>query len=296
MRKSLVLAVIFQFLLFNASFAQSVESLVASGNEVLTPQKVGTEDMIPVFADDIAEGEYSVETESSSSMFRIVAAKIIVKSDESGSGSIRANITLSGKSYTKLFLGTALDAASAGGTDDIPFSQNENGSYCFEFPLEALNSSIKCAAFSSKKQKWYDRDILFDASSLPEESIFISPKKQQKIALKDGLYKINVKLSGGSGRAFVKSPAYITVKDGLATAELEWSSANYDYMKVNRSRFDVNQKNLEKGGNSTFEIPVYVFDKKMPVTADTVAMSKSHEIHYWLEFDSKSAKKTKKKK
>ena len=39
-------------------------------------------------------------------------------------------------------------------------------------------------------------------------------------------------------------------------------------------------------GNSTFTIPVTVFDWKMPVTADTTAMSTPHEIDYSLSFDS----------
>ena len=39
-------------------------------------------------------------------------------------------------------------------------------------------------------------------------------------------------------------------------------------------------------GNSTFTIPVSGFDWKMPVTADTTAMSTPHEIDYSLYFDS----------
>ena len=292
MRKDFVFALLFSVF----SFQFSIFPQVASGSEVLTPSKVGSEDMLTVFADDIAEGEYIVDSESSSSMFRIAEAKIFVKSNQDGKSSMKAKITLGGKSYTKLFLGTALQASQANGNGDIPFSEDENGAYFFEFPISALNSSIKCAAFSKNKKKWYDRDILFDASSIPEDAIFVSPKAQQKIALKDGFYKINVKLYGGSGKASLKSPAYITVKNGLAVAEIEWGSANYDYMKVNRERYDVDAKILDKGGNSTFTIPVFSFDKKMPVTADTLAMSKSHEIHYWLEFDSKSAKKAKKRK
>lgn len=37
-------------------------------------------------------------------------------------------------------------------------------------------------------------------------------------------------------------------------------------------------------GNSTFEIPVSVFDKKMTVIADTTAMGTPHEIEYTLTF------------
>ena len=41
-------------------------------------------------------------------------------------------------------------------------------------------------------------------------------------------------------------------------------------------------------GNSVFEIPVSGFDWKMPVLADTTAMSTPHEIDYTLTFDSAS--------
>ena len=41
-------------------------------------------------------------------------------------------------------------------------------------------------------------------------------------------------------------------------------------------------------GNSSFEIPVTVFDQKQKVIADTTAMSVPHEIDYTLIFDSES--------
>ena len=37
-------------------------------------------------------------------------------------------------------------------------------------------------------------------------------------------------------------------------------------------------------GNSTFEIPVAALGTPLAVTADTVAMSKPHEIEYTLTF------------
>ena len=51
---------------------------------------------------------------------------------------------------------------------------------------------------------------------------------------------------------------------------------------------------VNKDGNSTFEIPVSVFDAEMEVTADTVAMSEPHEIDYTLNFDSTTAKESRK--
>ena len=80
------------------------------------------------------------------------------------------------------------------------------------------------------------------------------------------------------------SPAKVTVKDGNVTAEIIWSSSNYDFMMVNGERFDP----VNTDGNSTFEIPVTGFDYKMPVSADTTAMSTPHLIDYTLTFDSAS--------
>ena len=39
-------------------------------------------------------------------------------------------------------------------------------------------------------------------------------------------------------------------------------------------------------GGSTFEIPVTCLDVKIPVVADTVAMSEPHEIEYTILLDS----------
>ncbi|MDO4175799.1 MAG: hypothetical protein Q4D42_13655, partial [Eubacteriales bacterium] len=59
-------------------------------------------------------------------------------------------------------------------------------------------------------------------------------------------------------------------------------SSNYDYMKVDGVQYDA----VNTEGNSTFEIPVTAFDYKLPVSADTTAMSTPHEIDYTLYFDS----------
>ena len=109
----------------------------------------------------------------------------------------------------------------------------------------------------------------------------------ESLQLEDGTYTCSVQLEGGSGRASVTSPATITVKDGTATAEIVWSSSNYDYMKVDDTQY--NPTNTE--GNSTFEIPVLGFDYVMPVSADTTAMSTPHEIDYTLFIDSTTLEK-----
>ena len=87
-------------------------------------------------------------------------------------------------------------------------------------------------------------------------------------------------LEGGSGRATVESPAALTVAEGKMTATIVWSSPNYDYMIVDGEKYL--PTNTE--GNSTFEIPVAALGTPLAVTADTVAMSKPHEIEYTLTF------------
>lgn len=101
-----------------------------------------------------------------------------------------------------------------------------------------------------------------------------------QIELKDGEYAIEVELEGGTGRATVTSPATLIVKDGLAYAQIEWSSSKYDYMLLGEEKY----LPLNKEGNSVFEIPITVFDEPMTVIADTTAMSVPHEVEYTLAF------------
>jgi len=97
---------------------------------------------------------------------------------------------------------------------------------------------------------------------------------------------IEVTLEGGSGKATVESPTAIRVEDGKYIATITWSSPYYDYMIVDGEKYEP----VNTEGNSVFEIPVDGLDEKLEVIADTVAMSKPHEIEYTLYFDSKSMK------
>ena len=104
----------------------------------------------------------------------------------------------------------------------------------------------------------------------------------------DGNYTANVALSGGTGRASIQSPAKLRCTNGQFYATLQWSSPNFDYMKVNGTRYDLISA---PGANSAFEIPVAAFDTPLPVIADTIAMSEPHEVEYAITFDSASLTK-----
>lgn len=103
--------------------------------------------------------------------------------------------------------------------------------------------------------------------------------------LTDGSYTAEVRLSGGSGRTSVASPAKVIIQQGQATATIVWSSPFYEFMEVDGKRYEP----LSNDGTSIFQIPIR-FDEEIPVSASTVAMSQPHLIDYTLYFDASSLK------
>ncbi|MGN0482087.1 MAG: hypothetical protein ACI4HI_00905 [Lachnospiraceae bacterium] len=250
------------------------EEQVAKPEEKAARTEVGSEDMQAVMGAELKDGTYDMEVESDSSMFRIVNASLKVEA-----GKMQAVLTLGGKGYAKLFMGTGEQAVKADESKTAPYVEDADGAYTYTVSVEALNQPLDCAAFSKRKEKWYDHKIVFDADSLPKEAF-----EKNLPDLADGTYQVEVTLTGGSGRASITSPAKLTVKDQKLTAEIIWSSPNYDYMKIGNTVYQP----VQKEGNATFEIPVVAFDKEIAVIADTTAMSEPHEISYTLNFASDS--------
>ena len=253
-------------------------SQVAGSDEMTDVIDVVSDDMVPLYADSLKDGFYTVQVDSSSSMFPIEECALQV-----ANGSMTATMKMGGTGYLYVYPGTAQEAAAADQADLIPFTENSDGSHSFTIPVEALDSGVNCAAFSKRKEQWYDRTLVFRSGSLPLEAFADGViATVETLGLADGSYTVEVTLAGGSGRAYVESPAAITIADGVCTATIIWSSENYDYMIVDGEKYlPVNTE-----GNSTFEIPVSGFDFNMPVSADTTAMSTPHEIEYTLHFDS----------
>lgn len=279
----------------------------------LREKEVGRYGMVPVYPRDIADGTYEIQVESTSPFFKITQAQLLVDGEE-----MSAEITISSLSYQYVYMGTALEAEREEKENWIGCRETD-GKSIFTIPVEALDQEIDCAAFSKKKQQWYDRKLVFDASSLAEGALQIQLPDYEliekailayevdgsqeetaedplqgtgqeapepvEISRADGEYSIEVNMSGGSGRASVSSPTLLIVRDGRAYAKLLWSSAYYDYMIVGGEVF----YNLTTdGGNSTFEIPITVMDGAMPVIADTTAMGDPVEIAYTLNFYSET--------
>ena len=102
----------------------------------------------------------------------------------------------------------------------------------------------------------------------------------QGAKLEDGVYPVEVTLSGGSGRASLQTPTELTVQDGVMTVLLIWNSSHYDYMLVDGKKY----MGEVKEEHSVFHIPIQTLQEPLSVTADTTAMSRPHEIEYTLSF------------
>ena len=263
-----------------AQTGETGTSNVASASDMTEVEEVVEEGMTPISGDKVKDGTYSVAVKSSSKMFDITACELTVEG-----GKMTATMHMGGKGYLYVYMGTGEEAAAAEEADYIPFTEEADGTHSFTVPVKALDEGIDCAAFSKKKEKWYDRTLVFRADSLPADALADGVMTTaESLSLADGTYTADVTLSGGSGRASVESPAAQTVSGGKVTAKIIWSSKNYDYMKVNDEKYDA----VIENEHSTFEIPVAGFDWAMPVVADTTAMSEPHEIEYTLRFDSAS--------
>jgi len=120
----------------------------------------------PVYASIIAEGSYDIEVDSSSSMFRPVKAVLTVEN-----GVMNVCMTMSGQGYGLLYMGTGEEALTASEDAYIPFVLDEEGAKTFTVPVDALNVDTDCAAWSIRKEKWYDRVLVFESDLIPADAI-----------------------------------------------------------------------------------------------------------------------------
>ena len=237
----------------------------------------------------LEDGVYSAEFHTDSGMFHVNEAHDGKGTLTVKDGEMTLHISLVSKNILNLFPGLAEDAKKEGAkvleptTDTVTYSDGYTEEvYGFDVPVPELEKEFDLALIG-KKGKWYDHKVsVSNPVKVEEENENGTSSNSEPVSvdMEDGEYEVEVTLEGGSGRASVSSPAVLLVKNRKAYARIEWSSPNYDYMKIGTEiYYPVNTE-----GNSTFEIPVSVFDKKMTVIADTTAMGTPHEIEYTLTF------------
>ena len=141
--------------------ATTVETIVPETTETVPEE---TEPPV-IYADQLVDGVYEITVESSSSMFRVVHCELTISE-----GSMTAAMTMSGDGYGMVYMGTGEAALAADETSYIPFVLTEAGAKVFTVPVEALNMELDCAAWSIRKEKWYDRTLVFESAQLPTEA------------------------------------------------------------------------------------------------------------------------------
>lgn len=271
-----------------AADATSAESTVAAQESTVTPTE-STETAETVSTEtaqdkaQLPDGVYAAEFSTDSSMFHVSEAcdgkgTLTVKD-----GVMTIHISLGSKKILNLYPGLAEDAAKDGAvlleptTDTVTYSDGMTEEvYGFDVPVPVIGEEFDLALIGTKG-KWYDHKVkVSDPVAEGAADTF------DLSTVEDGSYTIELTMEGGSGRASIQSPTQITVADGAATAILEWSSPNYDYMLVNGEKYlPVNTE-----GNSVFEVPVEALDAPLTMIGDTVAMSTPHEVEYTVTFHS----------
>lgn len=236
----------------------------------------------------LSDGTYTVDFDTDSSMFHVSEACGGKGTLTVENGEMTIHISLMSKKIVNLYPGLARDAAKDGAEllmpteDTVTYSDGLTEEvYGFDVPVPALDEEFDVALIGTKGT-WYDHKVTVSNPEPLEEEAQLEGAFQPE----DGIYTIELTFEGGSGKAEVYSPAALTVSGGTATAAIQWSSSNYDYMIVDGEKyFPVNTE-----GNSVFEIPVRAFDEPIDVVGDTVAMSTPHEIAYTLTFHSDTIK------
>ena len=273
-----------------AADATSAESTFAAQESTVTPTE-STETAETVSTEtaqdkaQLPDGVYTAEFSTDSSMFHVSEAcdgkgTLMVKD-----GVMTIHISLGSKKILNLYPGLAEDAAKDGAvlleptTDTVTYSDGMTEEvYGFDVPVPVIGEEFDLALIGTKG-KWYDHKVkVSDPVAEGAADTF------DLSTVEDGSYTIELTMEGGSGRASIQSPAQLAIADGAATAILEWSSPNYDYMLVNGEKYlPVNTE-----GNSVFEVPVEALDVPLTMIGDTVAMSTPHEVEYTVTFHSET--------
>lgn len=107
---------------------------------------------------ELADGTYDIEVETDSSMFRAESCVLTV-----ADGAYTVALSLPGEGFSRLYWGTAEEAATADDADIYDYYLNDEGLYTFDLPVASLDEELPIAAFGHRRDTWYDHLITFHA-------------------------------------------------------------------------------------------------------------------------------------
>ncbi len=201
-------------------------------------------------------------------------------------GQASIHIVLVSKNIINLYEGLAEDAEKDGAVllqptvEAVTYEDGlEEEVNAFDVSVPYLDQEFDLALIGTKGV-WYDHKVSVSNPESYTEDGEAEAESDEVYATENETVLLT--LEGGSGKATVESPAVIKDIDGMKYVVIVWSSPNYDYMLLDGIKYlPVNEE-----GNSTFELPISDTDGVLNVIADTVAMSKPHEIEYTLTLKS----------
>ena len=203
----------------------------------------------------LADGTYTVETETNNQMFKVISTKLTVKN-----GKMEALIMLSGTGYDHLYLGYAKDVEANQDQwikwkDEIPYTTadgQEKTGRTYVIPVSALDQAIPVTVYSKSRKQWFERTITLKSEGIkkveaeevnpgpsaaptetptspttPAPSTAPSQPARPAGVPADGVYTTTAETGTTMFRVV---EIILTVKNGKMSAEITLSGTGYDYL------------------------------------------------------------------
>ena len=258
----------------------------------------------------LADGTYTVETETNNRMFKVISTKLTVKN-----GKMEALIMLSGTGYDHLYLGHAEDAETNQDQwikwkDEIPYTTadgQEKTGRTYVIPVSALDQAIPVTVYSKSRKQWFERTITLKSEGIkkveaeevnpgpsaaptetptspttPAPSTAPSQPARPAGVPADGVYTTTAETGTTMFRVV---EIILTVKNGKMSAEITLSGTGYDYLYMgtaaeaagNESQWigckDEQKSYIENGEEKTgrsYIIPISTLDTPLAMASHSV--------------------------
>lgn len=258
----------------------------------------------------LADGTYTVETETNNRMFKVISTKLTVKN-----GKMEALIMLSGTGYDHLYLGYAKDVEDNQDQwikwkDEIPYTTadgQEKTGRTYVIPVSALDQAIPVTVYSKSRKQWFERTITLKSEGIkkveaeevnpgpsaaptetptspttPAPSTAPSQPARPAGVPADGVYTTTAETGTTMFRVV---EIILTVKNGKMSAEITLSGTGYDYLYMgtaaeaagNESQWigckDEQKSYIENGEEKTgrsYIIPISTLDTPLAMASHSV--------------------------
>ena len=265
----------------------------------------------------LADGTYTVKTETNNQMFKVISTKLTVKN-----GKMEALIMLSGTGYDHLYLGHAEDVEANRDQwikwkDEIPYTTadgQEKTGRTYVIPVSALDQAIPVTVYSKSRKQWFERTITLKSEGIkkveteevnpgpsaaptetptspttPAPSTAPSQPARPAGVPADGVYTTTAETGTTMFRVV---EIILTVKNGKMSAEITLSGTGYDYLYMGTAAEAAGNENqwigfkdkeksyIEDGEEKTgrsYIIPISTLDTPLAMASHSVKRDKWYD-------------------